>query len=255
MGDNSSYHFQASLDRAVNLMGKIFIEVIPAIIDVPRAIRILGEDQVEKVVMVNQLHYDEESGENKLYDLTVGKYDVVTSVGPSYESRRMEVAENITNIMQAMPNLGQFAGDILVRSLDFPGSEELAERLRRTIPPQILEDPNSKPNKITDADVAMIVQDLQNLQQTLQMTTQQNMQLNAMVEGYKKLLADKTADIELKRDTAIINATTQIKTQQMKTNQELIKAADAKETNDLNLAINLVGRNPTEVPAPEAEED
>jgi hypothetical protein len=252
MGDNSSYHFQASLDRAVNLMGKIFIEVIPAIIDVPRAIRILGEDQVEKVVMVNQLHYDEESGENKLYDLTVGKYDVVTSVGPSYESRRMEVAENITNIMTAMPNLGQYAGDILVRSLDFPGSEELAERLRRTIPPQILEDPNSKPNKISDADVQMIIQDLQNLQQTLNMTTQQNMQLNAMVEGYKKLLADKTADIELKRDTAIINATTQIKTQQMKTRQELIKAQDARESEDLNLAIKLSGRG---APAPSTADE
>lgn len=255
MGDNSSYHFQASLDRAVNLMGKIFIEVIPAIIDVPRAVRVLGEDQVEKIVMVNQMHYDEESGENKLYDLTVGRYDVVTDVGPSYESRRMEVAENLTNLLQAMPNVGQFAGDLLVKSLDFPGSDELAERLRRTVPPNILEDPNSKPNKITDADVQMIIKDLQMLQQNYQMSQQENMQLQAMVKGYQKMLDDKTADIELKRDTALINSHTQIKTQKLKTAQEMIKAQDKRESEDLNLAIKLSGRNPSEAPMADMEDD
>ena len=254
-GDNSTWHYQDSLVRAINLMGKILIELIPKIYDVPRTIRTLGEDQTDKVILVNQMHFDEDRGENRLYDITVGRYDVITDVGPSYESKRMEVAENLTNIVQSIPALGQYAGDLLVRALDFPQASELADRLKRTIPPQILEDPNSRPNKVSDADVQMIIQDLQNLQGQLQMTQQQNMQLNAMAEGYKKMLADKTADIELKRDTAIINSQTQIQTQQMKTQQEMIKAADEKETNDLNLAIKLTGRSPAVAPVPNAGDE
>ena len=40
-------------------------------------------------------------------------------------------------ILQAAPQLMQVAGDLLVKNLDWPGADELAERLKKTIPPEL----------------------------------------------------------------------------------------------------------------------
>jgi len=239
MGDNATWHFQDSLTRAVKLMGRIIVDLIPKIYDVPRAIRILGEDEVDSIVMVNQLHFDEEDGENKLYDMTVGKYDVTVDVGPSYESKRMEVAENLTNIIQAIPNMGQVASDILVRNLDFPGASELADRLKRTIPPNLLEDPNSKPNKISEEEVRMIIQDLQGLQQQLQLAGQEKEQLIGTIKRYETLLKSKELESRTKLQTESMRNQTAIQTQRMKLMQEKMKNDQEDEMKMIDTAMKM----------------
>jgi hypothetical protein len=46
--------------------------------------------------------------------------------------------------IQVYPQLMQIAGDLVVKAQDWPGSEELAERLLKTIPPQLLSDKEKK---------------------------------------------------------------------------------------------------------------
>lgn len=238
-GDNATWHYQDSMTRAMSRLGKILVEVIPSIYDLPRTVRILGEDETDKVVMINQLHHDEESGEDKLYDLSVGSYDVITDIGPSYESKRIEVAENIANIMQYVPQIGQFAPDIIVRNLDLPGSMELAERLKRTVPPQILEDPNAKPNKISEADIAMIVQDLEKMQQELTLTKAQNVQLAQTIEAYRKLLADNQMAEETKREAAAVRASAQVMSARERTKQVAMETESKQTQNMINTAVKL----------------
>jgi hypothetical protein len=220
MGDNATWHFQDNLVRAVRHMGRIFVDLIPQIYDTPRAVRILGEDMADEIALVNQMHHDDKDGEDKIYDLTVGKYDVVVDVGPSYESKRMETAENLTNIIQAIPQIGQVCSDILVRNLDFPGASELADRLKRTVPPNLLEDPNSKPNKISDAEVQQIVMDLQGLQQQLQMAGQEKQQMTGMIKALESQLKDRSMIEQNKQDTAVIRANAQVQTAAMKAQLE-----------------------------------
>jgi hypothetical protein len=42
--------------------------------------------------------------------------------------------------VQVYPQMMEVAGDLVVKAQDWPGAEELSERLRKTIPPQLLSD-------------------------------------------------------------------------------------------------------------------
>ncbi len=69
-----------------------------------------------------------------LHDLTIGKYDLTVSSGPSYTTRRQEAAEQMMQLIQAFPQAAQVAGDLLVKNLDWPGADELAKRLKTLVP-------------------------------------------------------------------------------------------------------------------------
>jgi hypothetical protein len=81
-------------------------------------------------------------------DLSRARFDVRVTIGPSYSTKRMETADAMLQFMQAVPAAAQVAPDLIAKALDFPGAEEVAKRLRNTIPPAILadpDDPNSQP--------------------------------------------------------------------------------------------------------------
>jgi hypothetical protein len=46
-------------------------------------------------------------------------------------------------LTKAFPPLMQVAGDVLVKSLDIPGSREVAERLKKMLPPEVREEDDS----------------------------------------------------------------------------------------------------------------
>jgi hypothetical protein len=71
----------------------------------------------------------------KFNDITVGKYDVVITIGPSYATQRQETAQMLMTMTQADPKgMAQFR-DILFESMDFAPAAEMASRARRTMPP------------------------------------------------------------------------------------------------------------------------
>ena len=67
----------------------------------------------------------------------MGKYDIVVDSGPSYATKRQEAAESMMAFVQADPAVLQIAGDLIVRNLDWPGADEIAERMKVMLPPQI----------------------------------------------------------------------------------------------------------------------
>ena len=215
-GDVANFHFVNNLNRALRYLGKILIDMIPQIYDTPRAIHILGEDMTDEVVTINQLHQDpNDPDKTLLYDLTVGEYDVVIDTGPSYETRRMEAADSLTQIIQAVPQIGQVCSDILVRNLDFPGASELSERLKKTIPPQLIDDKNKNGGAVSEAEVRAIIADLQSVQQQSGMKDQQIQQMTAMIQQMQGLLKEKTSGQQLDMEKTVIKAQTEIQKAQM----------------------------------------
>ena len=215
-GDVANYHFTNNLNRAIMYLGRILIDLIPKIYDVPRTIRILGEDQTTKVVMLNQEYQDpNDPDKTLLYDLTVGRYDITVDVGPSYQSKRLEAADALTQIITAVPQIGAVCSDILVRNLDFPGASELSERLKKTIPPHLLEDTNKNGGAVSEAEIRAIVADLQSLQQSLQLSAQENAQLKQMIAKMDFMLKDKAEDRQMRMDTAVIRADAELKKAKM----------------------------------------
>jgi hypothetical protein len=138
-GDTANFHFIDNLARAQKHVGRILLDLIPKIYDTDRWVRILGDDQKQRVVRVNASYRDEE-GRQREYNLSAGKYDVTVSTGPSYATKRQEAFAMLTEFARSWPQLFQIAGDIVFRNSDIPGADELADRIRKTLPPQLAAD-------------------------------------------------------------------------------------------------------------------
>ena len=258
-GDVANFHFVNNLNRALRYLGRILINMIPEIYDSARAIHILGEDLTDEVVVINQVYQDPNDPDKQLlYDLTAGEYDVVIDTGPSYETRRMEAADSLTQIIQAVPQIGQVCSDILVRNLDFPGASELSERLKKTIPPQLIDDKSKNGAPVSESELRTIIADLQAVQQQSGMKDQQIQQMTAMIQQMQGLLKEKTTGQQLDMEKTVIKAQTEIQKAQLQqahenhgriidTGLELHKMAQQQMTNALNTA------NPGQAPAPLAE--
>lgn len=133
--DLSNFHFYDNLTRSIRQTGKILLDLIPHYYDTERVMRIIGEDGQPKTLTINQKQRDSFGAVLKvLNDVTVGCYDVVMDTGPGYQTRRQEGAEMMIETLKALPQVGQVAGDLIVRQMDYPGSNDIADRLEATNP-------------------------------------------------------------------------------------------------------------------------
>jgi hypothetical protein len=136
MQDLTHFQYYDNQTLAIAWTGQLLLELIPYYYDTPRMQRILGEDGVPKVIMINQRERDASGVERVKNDLTVGRYAVVMDTGPGYATKREEAAESLIELL-ATPLGEQVAatsGDIVVRNMDFPGADEVADRIAVTIP-------------------------------------------------------------------------------------------------------------------------
>jgi hypothetical protein len=138
-GDVSTFHFVDNLSRAIRHAGRILIDLIPKVYSEPRILRVLGPGGEPSTVAVNQSPAPAGQGDPNLavYDLAVGKYDLTVEAGPSFTTRREEAANQMIQLIQAFPEAAPVLGDLLAKNLDWPGAEEIAERLKALLPPQL----------------------------------------------------------------------------------------------------------------------
>lgn len=166
----SNFHFIDNLTRSLKHTGRILIDLIPKVYDTARAARIIGDDGEQKVVKLNQETGEiGKDGKPILYRLDVGKYDATVDVGPSYASKRQEAAASMLEMSKANPAIMQIAGDLMVKSMDWPGAPEIAERLKKTLPPGIADDPNAKQQQVPP----QVQQQMQQMGQMLEQVTKQ----------------------------------------------------------------------------------
>lgn len=189
----SNFNYQDNLKRAERHAGRIIISWIPYIYDTPRIQRIIGTDGTPKMVAINtQPDPNAQQGDTaieRLYDVTVGKYDVVIDTGPSYQTQRQEAADTQLQLMKAFPPVMQAAADIIVANMDIPGSREISERLKLMLPPQLQKD-----QKQGDMPPQA--------QQAIAQLTQQNQQLtqhlNAAQDDLDQKKSEKAMDLASK---------------------------------------------------------
>ncbi len=133
-GDVASLTFYDNGNAAVLEAGDVANQLIPQVVDGTRTILTIGEDQVSKFIRVNDPMLPGSP------DLSVGMFQVTLSTGTSYSTRRQEGFQALMDMVQVAPQIAQIAGDLIAKNGDFPGAEELAKRLKKTVPPQFLED-------------------------------------------------------------------------------------------------------------------
>ena len=137
--DVGTFAFIDNLSKSIRQVGRILVEMIPKVYDTERVIRLKFPDDTEDFVKINQQILDDESGEYvTINDLAIIKCDVAVSTGPAYTTQREETASMLLDIFKTVPKTADLGGDILVQNVDFDGNEELAKRLKQTLPPNML---------------------------------------------------------------------------------------------------------------------
>lgn len=130
VGETGTVIYQDNLDLAIEECGGVINQLIPFAYDTARTIKILGEDGKDLPPAV--INDDTNA---KSMDITAGKYSVSITTGPSYVTKRVEASDSMLNMVNAMPQTMAVAADKIVEAQDWPNSEEIARRLRLSLPP------------------------------------------------------------------------------------------------------------------------
>lgn len=121
--------YMHNLALAIEQGGRVIVDLIPTIYDTQRVIRVLGPDDTEKMELINNPMITQDGLRIK-NDLTRGKYDVSTSVGPSYKTKRDHAFDSLVQLAGIIPQIPEKAPDLIVKSLDAPGMDEVADRIK-----------------------------------------------------------------------------------------------------------------------------
>lgn len=234
-GDVATFHFIDNLSRAIRHTGCVLIDLIPKVYNTARIVRVIGEDGSQETRAINQPtpQMDPQTGEPMqqpavdpntgqpmtdeagnpimesvmaMHDLTVGKYDLIVSSGPSFTSRREEAAFQMTELVRAFPQVAPVILDVMAKNFDWPGADEIAERLaamnpqnQQQIPPEV--------------------------QQMLEQSQQAIQQLQQQLEAMKQ---DKSID-QYNAETKRMQAEGDIDNDRARTQVEMAKAFDANQ--------------------------
>jgi hypothetical protein len=137
-GEIATFNYRDNMSKAVELTMEILIDLIPNIYDTERELRILGQDGAEDYKRINQVVMDPQTGKAvRVNDLAAGRYDVTVTTGPAFSTQRQEAAEMYMGLTQGMPEIMGMAGDLIFKAVDLPYAEEISERLKTMLPPQI----------------------------------------------------------------------------------------------------------------------
>ena len=190
-GDVGTYHYGDNLTKAIRYATRQLIDLIPKIYDTERIARIVGIDGEVSMVKINPEQPEavkkitDQTGIviEKIYNPSVGIYDVVATTGPGYMTKRQEAMDAMAQILQGNPQLWSVAGDLFVKNMDWPGAQELSERLAKTIDPKLL--------AVGDEDPALAA-----AQQQMQAMGQEMEQMHMMLQNVGKSI--EMQDLERK---------------------------------------------------------
>jgi hypothetical protein len=249
-GDTGTYHYVDNLARAIRHITRQLVDMIPKIYDTERIARIVGLDgevdmvkiNPEQAEPVNEIR-DMNTGIviEKIYNPGVGTYDVVVTTGPSYMTKRQEAMDAMSQILQGNPQLWSVAGDLFVKNMDWPGAEELAARLAKTIDPKLMSDDDKSP-------------ELQAAEQQIQAMGQEMEGMHTMLQNVQKSM--EAQDLERKNFEADIKAY-QAETQRISAVsagmtpeqiQDIVMGTIAAALDTGDLVSNELQREPMEIP-------
>lgn len=220
-GDTATFHYADNLALAIQHVGRILIGMVPALLDTERAIRTLSEDGKEDYARIDpnqkvpmRMIQGKDGKQLKYYNPSIGKYDVIATVGPAYTTKRQEGAAILERILSASPDLMQIMGDLFFRSLDAPYMDKAADRLKMMLPPQ-LQDKSEETNLPIEAQQAIA--------QAQQMIEQQKQGIAMAAQELEKM--QKQAQDETMQATHAKSAVA-LDLQKLKNEQDSLSAAE-----------------------------
>jgi Phage P22-like portal protein len=201
-GDTGTYHYVDNLSRAIRYVTRQLVDLIPKIYDTARVARIVGLDGEVGMVKINPMQPEpvkeirDENGLviDKIYNPSVGTYDVCVTTGPGYMTKRQEALDAMSMLLQSNPQLWTVAGDLFIKNMDWPGAQEMAARFAKIIDPKVMEGEDQSPevqmlkmqNETLVKELNQVVGMLQRVEQSIEA---QEVQIKAYEAETKRISA------------------------------------------------------------------
>jgi hypothetical protein len=197
-GDVGTYHYGDNLARGVRHIVRQLVDLIPKVYDTQRVARIIGIDGDTDMVKLNPDQPEAVKkimqGDiviEKIYNPSVGKYDVVVATGPGYATKRQEALEAMAQLLQGNPSLWAVAGDLFVKNMDWPGAQEMAKRFAKTIDPKLMADGDKSP------ELQMAEQQMQAMGQEMEQMHQMIQNVGKSIEVQEQQRKDFEAEVKM----------------------------------------------------------
>jgi hypothetical protein len=202
-GDTGTYHFVDNLSRAIRYVTRQLVDMIPKIYDTARVARIVGLDGEVGMVRINPTQPEpvkeirDENGLviDKIYNPSVGVYDVCVTTGPGYMTKRQEALDAMSMLLQSNPQLWTVAGDLFIKNMDWPGAQEMAARFAKIIDPKVMEGEDQSPEmQMAKMQIEALTKELNQVVGMLQRVEQSIEAQEVQIKAY---------DAETKRISAV----------------------------------------------------
>ena len=218
--ENAVAHYTDNQAKGIRQIGRIVLDLIPKVYNTARVTKVMALDgsdtDVSVVPNAPQAHQhvsmgpqgpqpltDEQAQQEQanpdvpdpkvIFNPNVGRYDVEADVGPSYGTQREEAFNAFSQIMSQNKEAFTIVGDFWAANADFPGADELAERLKRGLPPQYRGGPDPQVAQIQQA----MQQQGQHAQQLLGKADAEISMLKAQVVHLTEQAKDKGRGIDI----------------------------------------------------------
>ena len=189
--DVGTYHYVDNLARAIRHITRQIVDMIPKIYDTQRIARIIGVDGEVSMVKFNPAQpepvkeiRDQNGGMiEKIYNPSIGIYDVMVTTGPGYMTKRQEALDAMSQILQTNPQLWAVAGDLFIKNMDWPGAQEMAARFKKILDPKVLSEGDQSPEMAAAA-------------QQMEAMTQEMNRMTDIVQNVQDSVAQREVDIK-----------------------------------------------------------
>lgn len=175
--DLANFHIVDNLSRSQWFAGRVLLDLISKLVDVPREIRIRAMDGTLSTAMVGVQGQDGQpqlvqgKEDQKHHFLDVDSYHVIIATGPGYDAKRDEAADVLLQVLGRDPAAWAGFLDLFFKMINMP---ELEHRAKMLLPPAIQQAqtlPKDIPPQIA-AQLASLAQQNQQLKAGLQQALQ-----------------------------------------------------------------------------------
>ncbi len=130
--DTGAFHFTDNLNRGQKYLGQVLVDIIPHVYSERQVVRLVGEDMTEKVFKLTSKPGlgTQVMGDEKIYDLSTGVYDIHITEGVNHASQRAQDQQVTLELVRAFPQALEQGFDIAVDSLDLSNKDEWKERFQ-----------------------------------------------------------------------------------------------------------------------------
>ncbi len=152
-GSLTGYIYADNFKHSLIYSTKLLIDLIPIIYDTERQFMITGDSGKEETVLVNSdvpsliknnlnpdLHTVSKDTDDKINQLSKGKFDLRVSIGENHVTQRNENVEMLVKLVTLLPNYANQIAPVLIKNIDTPAAQEISEILSQP-QPEPKEDP------------------------------------------------------------------------------------------------------------------